>query len=122
MKCFFTLFYGLLIIWTGLLRGIEAKAYKPNALWFCMFMGFLAIFAGFLYRLEKRLLASVLGIITLSIVFSFYLKSFMTNPQEDATYRVGLIILASIAELVVILLPPKPINSTEIKPIELTSS
>ena len=26
-----TILYGLFMIWTGLLRGIEAQAFKPNA-------------------------------------------------------------------------------------------
>ena len=103
------IFYGLLILWTGLLRGIEAKAYKPNALWFCFAMGFLAILSGFLYRREKEFNATIIGIITFLFVFGFYLYCFITQPDKDATYRVGFAILGSVAALVTILLPEKPL-------------
>ena len=38
-------------------------------------------------------------------VLSFYLHCFITQPDKDATHRVGLVIIASIAELIVITLP-----------------
>lgn len=105
MKWLLTILYGLLIIWTGLQRGIEAQAYKPNALWFCLAMGAVAITAGFLYRLEKRTAATITALAAVAIVFGFYFTCFISQPEKDATYRVGAIILASVAELVVVLLP-----------------
>ena len=70
MKWLFTVLYRLLTVWTGLLRGVEAKAYKPNALWFCMVMGLVSIAAGFLYRLEKKRSAAVTALAPVVIVFS----------------------------------------------------
>ena len=110
MKWLLTILYGLLTIWTGLHRGIEAKAYKPNALWFCLVMGAVAIAAGFLYRLEKRVAAAFMATVAVAVVLSFYLTCFITEPAKDATFRVGIIILASIAQLVVVLLPAPPQN------------
>jgi len=105
MKWMFTILYGLLTIWTGLQRSIEVKAYKPNALWFCLVMGIIAIAAGFLYRLEKRTLAAVTALFAVAFVLGFYFVCFVTNPEKEATYRIGVIILASLGELVVVLLP-----------------
>jgi hypothetical protein len=103
-----TILYGLLTIWTGLWRNIEAQAYKANALWFCLVMGLVAIAAGFLYRIEHRRVAAILAAATAAIVLGFYFHCFVTKPQSDATMRVGLIILASLAELVVVFLPAAP--------------
>jgi hypothetical protein len=105
VKCLFTILYGLLTIWTGLHRGIEAKAYTPGALWFCFVMGAVAIAAGFLYRLGKKLAAAITALIPVAFVLGFYLYRFIGQPEDNATYRVGIIILASVAELVVVLIP-----------------
>ncbi len=107
-KWLFTILYGLLTIWTGLWRGIEAHAYKPNALWFCLVMGVIAIAAGFLYRMNKRPLAMITALVAVVFVLSFYFYCFIAQPEKDATFRVGVAIVASIGELVVILLPGPP--------------
>ena len=101
----FTIIYGLHIIWTGLWRNIEARAYKPNALWFCLVMGIIVIGAGFLYRKGIDRIARIVALLAVTLVFGFYFFSFVSKPQNDATFRVGLIILTSIAQYVVILLP-----------------
>ena len=106
MRTIGAIFYGLFTIWTGLLRGIEAHAYKPNALWFCLVMGSLAIAAGYLFRLGRNLAGLALGLFATLVVLGFYLYSFITAPAEDATVRVGLIIVASIGHLAVLTLPP----------------
>ena len=107
-----TILYGLLTIWTGLWRGIEARAYKPNALWFCLVMGVVAIAAGFLYRMNRRLAATITALVAVVFVLGFYFYCFIAQPEKDATFRVGLIIVASIGELVVILLPGAAPQST----------
>lgn len=104
-KSLLTLTYGLLVIWTGLWRGIEAQAYKPNALWFCLAMGIVAIVAGFLYRLKRNRAAAITALVAVVVVLGYYFHVFIVQPDKDATYRVGLVILASIAELIVVLFP-----------------
>ena len=101
----FTILYGLLTIWTGLWRGIEAQAYKPNALWFCLAMGLVAIAGGFLYRMKKERAAMITTLVAVVLILGFYFTMFVSQPEKDASYRVGLLILASIAELVVVFLP-----------------
>ena len=105
MKWICTLVYGLVTIWTGLLRGVEAGAYKPNSLWFCMVMGLVSIAAGFLFRMQKNLAAVITAAFSAVVVLGFYLTSFITGPEGNATYRVAVIIVASIAELAVIFMP-----------------
>lgn len=100
-----TILFGLHIIWTGLLRNIEAAAYKPNALWFCMAMGLLAIGAGFLFRKGYNRAATICGLLATGVIFCFYFREFICEPENEANYRVGSIILSSIAEFVVLLLP-----------------
>jgi hypothetical protein len=102
-----TILYGLYIIWTGLWRNIEASAYKPNALWFCLVLGLVAIIAGFLYRMERERTAAITAFTVTTIVFSFYFREFITKPEDEANFRVGLIMLSSIAQLVVIFMPRK---------------
>jgi hypothetical protein len=104
-KWLFNVLFGLLTIWTGLWRGIEAQAYKPNALWFCMVTGLIAVAAGYLYRLDKRVPAAIAGGSAGTVVLLFYLHSFITNPEGDATFRVALIIVGAIGQLVVVTLP-----------------
>ena len=101
----FTLLYGLHVVWTGLQRNIEAQAYKPNALWFCLVMGLAAIMASFMFRAGRNRAAKLLMSVVLAIVFGFYLFSFIKDPAEDATVRVGLILLTSIAEAAVVFMP-----------------
>ena len=103
-----TIGYGLLVIWTGLLRSIQANQFKPNAFWFCLVTGLIAIAAGFLYRTEKRWFGAVAALLAVAPVLSFYTYCFITDPESDATYRVGIVIVASIAQLCVIMLPRRP--------------
>ena len=104
-KWLLTILFGLFVIWTGVLRGIEAVAYKPNALWFCMVTGLMAIAGGFLYRVQRPKIGAIVALIAAGVVLAFYLYCFIKQPEKDANYRVGLVIVASIAELVVIALP-----------------
>jgi hypothetical protein len=106
LKWLFSILYGLLVIWTGLQRGVESAAFKPNALFFCLVTGIAAIAAGFLFRLEKRLAGWITALVTTLIVLAFYFTCFVGQPEKDATYRVAIAILASIAHLVVLFLPP----------------
>ncbi|MEO2023060.1 MAG: hypothetical protein ABGX05_14670 [Pirellulaceae bacterium] len=105
MKWLLAILYGLFVIWTGLLRGIEAQAYKPNSLWFCLAMGLLCIAAGYLFRLNKTAAATMTSLVAAAFVLSFYLYCFICKPAGDATVRVGLVIVASIGFLAMIFLP-----------------
>jgi hypothetical protein len=100
-----TILFGLFIIWTGLLRSIEAQEFKPNSFWFCVVAGSLAIAAGFLFRLNRNWLGWIFAMLAVAPVLSFYVYCFISQPEKDATYRVGLAIIAAIAELCVIMLP-----------------
>ncbi len=106
MKCAATILFGLLTIWTGLLRGIEARAYKPNALWFCVVLGLTAIAAGFLHRLGRPRAATTTALGAGLVVLGYYFHTFTTAPEEDATLRVGVVIVGAIAHLTIALLPP----------------
>ena len=110
MKCNASILFGLFVIWTGLLRSIEAQAFKPNAFWFCLTMGLIAIAAGFLFRIGKSKIATAVALFAGIVVLAFYLNCLIKQPEKDATVRVGLAILAAIAELVFVLLPA---NKTE---------
>ena len=101
-----TILFGLFVIWTGLLRGIEAQQFKPNAFWFCFAMGMMAIGAGFLYRLGQIKVAIPMAMISGAIVLVYYVSCFTSQPEQDATYRVGLVIVAAVAQIVFALLPP----------------
>lgn len=103
----FTFIFALVVIWTGLLRCIEAKEFKPNAFYFCFVTGLLAIGAGYLYWQRKDRLAMVFGLVSAGFVFGYYLFTFVTAPESDANYRVGIAIIAAIGELIVITLPKR---------------
>ena len=105
MRWLFSILYGLLVIWTGLLRGVEAAAFKPNALFFCLVTGLAAIVAGYLFRLGKNLAAWITGLSAAALVLAFYFMCFVGQPEKDATYRVALVLLGSIAYLTVMFLP-----------------
>jgi MFS family permease len=104
----FTFVFALIVIWTGLLRCIEAQEFKPNAFYFCGVTGVMAIAAGFLYWMRKPKLAMIFGLAAAGFVLGYYLFTFTTEPKNDANYRVGVAIVAAIAELIVVLLPPRP--------------
>ena len=82
----FTLLFGLHVIWTGLWRSIQAAAYKPNSLWFCLIIGLVAIVAGFLYRKRLERAASITAFCAAAIIFTFYFREFITQPEKDATF------------------------------------
>ena len=105
MRWLLTILYGLLVIWTGLWRNIEAQAYKPNALWFCFVVGLAAIAAGFLYRMNRRLAGGIIASVVAGVALAFYLYCFIAQAEKDATFRVGLVIIASIGQLVIVLVP-----------------
>ena len=107
MKCYVAILFGLVVIWTGLLRCIEAQAFKPNAFWFCLSMGLLAIAGGYLIRLKKSKIGIAVAAIAGLVVLVFYVNCLIKQPEKDATFRVGIAILASIAELAFIFLPTK---------------
>ena len=105
MKCYVSILFGLFVIWTGLLRSIEAQAFKPNAFWFCLTMGLVSIAAGFLFRIHKTKIGTGVAILAGIVVLAFYLNCLIKQPEKDATVRVALAIVASIAHLSLILLP-----------------
>lgn len=107
MKCYASILFGLLLIGTGLMRSIEAQAFKPNAFWFCLVMGLLAIGAGYLFRLGKFRTGVIVAVSTSVLVISFYMYCLITQPEKDATYRVCAALLAGFAELSLVLLPNK---------------
>lgn len=104
----FTFVFALIVIWTGLLRCIEAQEFKPNAFYFCGVTGVMAIAAGFLYWMRKPKLATIFGLASAGFVLGYYLFTFTADPEIDANYRVGVAIIAAIAELIVVLLPSRP--------------
>ena len=97
-----TILYGLFMIWTGLLRSIEAQAFKPNAFYFCMVVGALSIIGAFLFRSQRRWPATIVTAIAAGTALVFYLSCFIGQPDKDASVRVALAIVASIAELCVV--------------------
>ncbi len=105
MKCYTSIAFGLFVIWTGILRSIEAQAFKPNAFWFCFVMGLLAIAGGYLFRLERRRMAIAVAVLAGGIVLSFYVNCLVVQPEKDASYRVGLVIVAAVAHLAFAVLP-----------------
>lgn len=105
MKTYVTLLFGLFVIWTGLLRSIEAQEFKPNAFYFCLTMGLIAIGAAFLYRLDRSLFATLVGVAAGAMVLGFYVYCFIKQPDKDANVRVGLVIVAGFAQLALLLLP-----------------
>lgn len=107
MKCYVAILFGLFVIWTGLLRSIEAQAFKPNAFWFCLATGLIAIAAGFLFRVGKTRIGTIGATFAGVVVLGFYLYCLINQPEKDATVRVGLAIVAAIAELAFVLLPEK---------------
>ena len=105
-KCLLAMGYGLLTVWTGVLRSVEAKAFKPNAFFFCLVMGLAAVAGGYLLRLGWRWTGTLAVLFSAGVVLAFYLSCFIGAPEKDATLRVGIIITGSIGTLVFLFLPP----------------
>ena len=108
-----TFLFGLLTIWTGLWRGIEAQAYKPNALWFCLVMGLTSIAGSFLLRAGRRRAGTITALVPAAIVLAVYFREFTLAPEENATFRVGIVLLASIAQIALLLLPSPPRSTSQ---------
>jgi uncharacterized membrane protein HdeD (DUF308 family) len=97
-----TIIYALFMFWTGLQRSIEAQAFKPNAFYFCLFVGVLSIIGAFLFRASRRWFGVGVTTLATGIALAFYVYCFVTQPEKDATIRVALAIVASIAEVCVV--------------------
>jgi len=106
LKCIASIVFGLFVVWTGVLRSIEAQDFKPNAFWFCAAMGLLAIAGAYLFRLGRSRIATGLSAAAGLIVLVFYVNCLIVQPEKDASYRVGLVIVAAVAQLAIVFLPP----------------
>jgi hypothetical protein len=113
MKCYASIIFGLVLIGTGLLRSVEAQAFKPNAFWFCLITGLLAIGAGYLFRMDKSRAGTAVAVMTSLLVVLFYMYCLITQPEKDATYRVCIALLAGFTELSLVLLPAKTGQPTQ---------
>ncbi len=100
-----TILFGLFVIWTGLLASIEAGGFKPKAFWFCIVTGLVCVEGGFLYRMGKNRLAMIVTFPAAGLVLGYYLFTFVSQPEQDASLRVGLVIIAAIGQMVVMTLP-----------------
>lgn len=111
-RSLFTVLYALHIIWTGLWRSIEAQAFKPNAFFFCLTMALLALVGAFFFKTGRGKIGTIVAVSVSAIVLIFYLYSFVTNAEQDASFRVALIITSSIAALVILLSPQRSSDFT----------
>ncbi len=105
MKCYVSIVFGLVVIWTGILRSIEAEAFKPNAFWFCCVVGLMAIGGAYLMRLGRERIGTMLAVFAGLVALIFYVYCLIKQPEQDANYRVGTVIVASVGTLVLVLLP-----------------
>ena len=72
-------------------------AFKPNAFFFGLVCGLMAVAAAFLFRWKLQWPAYIVSVITFVFVCGFYTYCFVIQPDKDATMRVARVILASIA-------------------------
>ncbi|QEG21879.1 hypothetical protein [Mariniblastus fucicola] len=110
-----TILYGLFMIWTGLLRSIEAQAFKPNAFYFCLVVGLLSVVGGFLFRAQRRWMATIVTLVASGIALTFYLSCFIGQPEKDASVRVALAIVASLGQLCVTLTAAVPAKEPSVR-------
>ena len=104
-KITFTLLYSLHLIATALINCIQAQELKMNALGFCTTMAVIIIAGAVVYQLGKRCVGTIVISVATALVLGFYVFSFLSAPDKDANWRIGAIILSSIAELMVCLFP-----------------
>jgi len=97
MRALLILGYSLHLFWTGLWASISAQAFKQNAFWFCLVLGLCCLAGSFIYQKGQEKLGRCLVAPAAGLVLGFYAYSFVSDPAADATFRVGLIILRSIA-------------------------
>ena len=105
LRWLFVTLYGLLVMWTGLLRSVEAQAFKPNAFWFCTVTGLIALAAGHALKAGMNWLGRILTLTAALPVGGFYVWCFITEPEKDANLRIATAILASVAVICVATLP-----------------
>ena len=68
-------------------------------------MGLLAIAGGYLFRLGRSRIATGVSAAAGLIVLVFYVNCLIVQPEKDANFRVGLVIVAAIAQLAFVFLP-----------------
>ena len=58
-------------------------------------------------RLGRRRFGTQLSVFAGLVTLIFYVNCLITQPEKDAGYRVGIVIVAAVAQLALILLPPQ---------------
>jgi hypothetical protein len=99
-KAIITALYGVWLAVAGLLRGTNA------AIGFGLTTGVMAIVGAILISKGKSLASRVLIGITLLFVVGFFISK---SAREGVDFRVGMILLSSLIEAVVIFMPSKAI-------------
>jgi hypothetical protein len=74
-------------------------------------MGLLAIAGGYFFRLQRQRIATGISAAAGLVVAAFYINCLIVQPESDATYRVGLVIVAAVGHLAIVFLPKSPKSS-----------
>lgn len=101
-----TFVYGLTVVAVGIWRQAETGA-SPQAVWFGLVMGGLAIAGAVLLRRENSIPGYALIIVSLVFVSGWFLRRMLTHHPEGKSARVILILIACAVELVVLLWPTR---------------
>ena len=97
-----TFLYGFVVIGVGLWRHLETGD-SPQAIWFGIAMGLLAIAGAALLSLKRKLPGYILIALSLCFVSGWFLYRMFTHQSDGSSMRVILVISASVVELCILL-------------------
>ncbi|MBA7577751.1 hypothetical protein ES708_19606 [subsurface metagenome] len=105
MKGVITIIYGLLVMGIGIWRNIQT-GHSPEALWFGLVMGTIAIIGGILLVLKKRIPAYIVTFVAIGFVGGWFLYRILTHSSDGVTsLRVWIILVATVTETIILLNP-----------------
>ena len=104
MKTASTLIYGMVILISGLYRFFETNMESQAAIGFGLIMGTVALVAGGLMRRAPRL-ATALALVPVGFAAYFFTNRLLTHATDGTSPRTLLVVVATYAELFVLLWP-----------------
>jgi len=97
-----TMVFGMLAIAVGIWRQLETGT-SPQAVWFGVVTGLLAVIGALLLSLRNRIPGYVLVIVSLCFVAGWFLRRLLTGHAEGRSVRVMLILAACAVEACVLI-------------------
>jgi hypothetical protein len=110
-----TVLYAGAVAASGIWRHVQADC--PQALWFGVIMGVIAVAGAVLLCLRKPLPGYLTTFLSVSFVGGWFTRRFLTHPTDGQSLRVILVLAACLIEVLILVLPVQRANHRITPPV-----